>query len=231
MAYRPLHKLLQYFDKRLTITNRHILDEAITSNSGAILVTGHFGAVEYLPMALFLRGYKVAMICKFKTSDLKQGLAKRAKEKNITLIDGSEPGVALKALQAIKDGRILITECDEFKEWRLGCEKIDVLGQRVNSDKTLEIFYKKAKVPTVLGLVRRDDKGKFSLCIEAIADGKENVTIANIAWKKLEKYIHRHPEQWYQWADFSKLILDNYANDTENSYIPITDTVSAANCS
>jgi KDO2-lipid IV(A) lauroyltransferase len=231
MAYRPLSKLLCYFDKRLTIRSREILDDAYNLNKGAILVTGHFGAVEFLPMALFLKGYKVAMICKFKTSSLKQELASRAKERNITLIDGDQPGVALKALKAIKDGCVLITECDEFKEWRLGCEKIDVLGQKVNSDKTLEIFYKKARVPTMLGLMRRDANGRYTLCVEALADGKEKVTIAKEAWKKLEKYIHRYPEQWYQWADFSKLILDNCVNDTEDSQIPITNTVSAANYS
>ena len=231
MAYRPLSKLLYYFDKRLTISSRNILDDAYNLNEGVILVTGHFGAVEFLPMALFLKGYKVAMICKFKTSSLKQELASRAKERNITLIDGAEPGVALKALKAIKDGCVLITECDEFKEWRLGCEKIDILGQTVNNDKTLEIFYKKAKVPTMLGLMRRDANGGYTLCLEALANGEEKVLIADMAWKKLEKYIHRYPEQWYQWADFSKLILDNYVNDKEDSYIPIADTVSAANCS
>ncbi|MBW2466852.1 MAG: hypothetical protein JRF02_06075 [Deltaproteobacteria bacterium] len=229
MAYRPLSKLLPYFGKRLTINKRQILDEALKSKGGAIIVTGHFGAVEFLPMALYLKGYNVAMICKFKSSNLKQELADRAKSKNITLIDADEPKVAIKALQALKSGKILITECDEFKEWRTGSDKINILGTRHNSDKTLEIFYRKSKVPVILGLMRRDDKGKYTLCLEHLANGEEKINIAETAWGIYGKYIEHYPYQWYQWVDFSRIILQKALNDKENFHIPSTYPIPVSN--
>lgn len=231
MAYRPLSKLLPYFDKRLTIKERHLLDEAIATKGGAIIVTGHFGAVEFLPMALYLRGYNVAMICRFKTSSLKKELADRAKAKNITLIDADEPKVALKALHELRRGKVLITECDEFKEWRTGSDRINILGTNPHSDKTLDIFYRKSKVPAILGLMRRDGKGKYSLCLEPLANGDEKISIAAAAWKEYAKYIEQYPSQWYQWADFSKIILKNELNDQKNIHIPITHTIPISNYS
>ena len=225
MAYRPLKKLLLYFDKRLTIKKSHLLEDALKTKGGAIIVTGHFGAVEFLPMALYLRGYNVAMICRFKTSKLKNELAERAKYKNITLIDANEPKVALKALQELRKGKVLITECDEFKEWRTGSDEINILGTKAYSDKTLDIFYRKSKVPAILGLMRRDREGKYSLCLESLADGEEKVSIAKTAWKEYEKYIERHPFQWYQWADFSKIILKKEFNDKKNIHIPVTNSI------
>ena len=231
MGYRPLHQLLPYFDKRLTVEGSKMLDEALEKKGGAIIVTGHFGAVEFLPMALYLRGYSVAMICRFKTSILKTELVERAKSKNITLIDADEPNVAMKALRELKTGKVLITECDEFKEWRTGTDKITILGTKPFSDKTLEIFYRKAKVPAILGLMRRDSNGKYSLCLESLAEGKEKISIAETAWKKYEKYIERYPFQWYQWADFSKIILHKEFHAKENIHIPVRNSIPVSNYS
>ncbi len=208
MAYKDLDEVSCYLKKRLQVENKGFLDELVRSGKGAILVTGHFGAVEYLPLSLALNGYKVAMICKFKTKTLKKALKERASFFGVKLIDASEPGVVFKAISAIKEGRFLITECDEFSQWRFHkTQRVRVFGQLVPRDRTLDFFVKKAKVPTFLTLMRREGSG-FKLVVEPIPP-ETSASVSVMAWKKLEKHILSFPFQWYQIKGAAKFLMEN----------------------
>ncbi|NPA95744.1 MAG: hypothetical protein GXO58_10005 [Thermodesulfobacteria bacterium] len=214
MAYKSLPELQQYLNARLYITNKHLLDKLHRESKGAILITGHFGAVEYLPLSLAMQGYKVSMICKFKTQSLKDALCTKAAEFGVQLIDASEPGVAFKAIRAIKQGRFLITECDEFSEWRFHkSQRVSVLGNLLPQDRTIDFFFRKAKAPTFLTLMIRE-KGKFNMMVEYLGDGSQHQSIAACAWNTLEKYICKYPFQWYQIKGAAKFLLENAIDAT-----------------
>jgi len=201
MGHRNFAAMHEFLGKKLTVQNRHVLDKAFAQGNGGILVTGHFGAVEFLPLALSLSGYKIAMIVKFKTDSLRRQLMKRAAELDIILIDADQDKVIFKALDAIKHGRFLITECDEFSKWiRHKSEKVSVFGNRVSRDKTLDFFYRRAKVPAMLGLMKRRNGG-YVLSVTSLANGSEKVSLAKRAWDCLEEHILAEPYQWYQWKD------------------------------
>ncbi len=201
MGHRNFAAMHKFLGKRLTIQNRHVLDQAVVQGNGGILVTGHFGAVEYLPLALSLSGYKIAMIVKFKTDSLRRQLMKRAAELDIILIDADQDKVIFKALDAIREGRFLITECDEFSKWiRHKSEKVSVFGNSVSRDKTLDFFYRRAQVPAMLGLMKRRNGG-YALSITSLANGSEKVSLAKRSWDCLEEHIIAEPYQWYQWKD------------------------------
>ncbi len=229
MAYKRLDELQDYLDARLTITNKHFLDELHRKGKGAILITGHFGAVEYLPLSLAMQGYRVSMICKFKTKSLKDALCNKAAQFGVQLIDASEPGVAFKAVRAIKEGRFLITECDEFSEWRFHkSQRVSVFGMMLPRDRTIDFFFKKAKAPTFLTLMKREGMG-FNMVVEYLGDGSVEQTVASHAWATLEKYIFKYPFQWYQIKGAAKFLLEN-AIDTAIDHktdkgIPDKDTV------
>lgn len=204
MGHKPLAWTADFLKRRLRMQNSIHLDRMAATGNGGILVTGHFGAVEYLPLALAMNGYKIAMICRFKTSRLKKALAKKAAEFDVMVIDANEPNVAFRALDAIKSGRILVTECDEFSQWRHDRNgSVHVFGNPVPRDKTLDFFYRRARVPVIMGLMRRDGDG-FTLCIEPIADGVQEIEVGQAAWLTLERYILHHPDQWYQWKEAVK---------------------------
>ncbi|MDL1959951.1 MAG: hypothetical protein LWX01_10620 [Deltaproteobacteria bacterium] len=202
MAHRPMLEMINFLNPRLTLRNKRPLDEVVRQGIGVLLVTGHFGAVEFLPLTMALRGYKVAMVVRFKTARLKRELLAQAKLVDVQLIDADEPKVAVSALKALRNGRILITECDEFKLWRPCVDQhVSVFGNRVPRDKTLDFFYRRCGLPAFLGLMRRNGKGSFTLCLEPLAGGEKDVSLSARAWSKLEKYIMNYPEQWYQWKD------------------------------
>lgn len=234
MGHRNFSEMQTFLGKRLTVQNRHVLDRAAAQGKGGILVTGHYGAVEYLPLALSLSGYKIAMIVKFKTESLRRQLMKRAAELDIILIDAEQSKVVFKALDAIKQGRLLITECDEFSKWiRHKSETVSVFGNRVSRDKTLDLFYRKAKVPAMLGLMKRRNGG-YVLSVTSLADGGEKVSLAKRAWNCLEEHILAEPYQWYQWKDAAVELAPFIENGRVNENyqpqgIPAGDTVFAGN--
>jgi Kdo2-lipid IVA lauroyltransferase/acyltransferase len=45
-------------------------------------------------------------------------MGRRAEAVGLQLIDADKGNITLAAINALKQGRILITECDEFDEWR-----------------------------------------------------------------------------------------------------------------
>jgi len=201
MAHRPLTEMFEFLSLRLHVANSSRLDRIAKSGKGAILVTGHFGAVEFLPLAMSIKGYKIAMICRFKTAKLREELIRKARKFDVMLIDADKPKVTFRALKAIKEGRILITECDEFSEWRPHRkQQIHLFGHRIPRDRTLDFFYRRAGVPAFMGLMKRE-KGRFVLTIDDLADGSSETSLAARAWKKLESYIFQYPQQWYQWKE------------------------------
>ena len=201
MAHRPVAEMARFLDSRLDIRNQDVLDEMAASGKGGILVTGHFGAVEFLPMSLAMKGYKIAMIVRFKTSKLKEELMERARIYDVEVIDADEGNVVLKALNAIKGGRFLVTECDEFSKWRPHKDRfVEVFGTPVPRDKTLDFFYNRTRVPAALVLMKRTGTG-VTMCVEPLADGSSGISLASVAWNRLEGYILSHPNQWYQWKD------------------------------
>ncbi len=235
MAHRPFAAMMDFLGNRLTIKNRQLLDRIAQEGRGAIIVTGHYGAVEYLPLAMAMNGYKVAMIVRFKTEALKRELMKRAALTDVILIDADGPKVAFRALEVIKSGRFLITECDEFSEWRPHKEqKVSVFGNRLSRDKTLDFFYRRAKVPAVLCLMKRQNDG-FVLSVDHLADGSQGVSVAERAWNCLEKHIIEAPEQWYQWKDAAS-VLEGFIESGKRSsdagrklpHIPVADPVLSA---
>lgn len=218
MAHRPLSEMIDFLRLNLHIKNKSCLDKIKKTGKGCIFVTGHFGAVEFLPLSLAIEGYKIALICRFKTKKLKEELIKRAKKFDVILIDANEPKVVFRALRAIKSGRILITECDEFSEWRPYPDKqISVFGHSMPQDKTLDFLYKRAKVPALMGIMRRGKDG-FTLCIDSLADGSKDESLAVIAWKKLENHILNYPQQWYQWKDAATALSEHIVRNTDKDH-------------
>ncbi len=54
LAYAPVAKVKAHLNQRLRLEGTEELQKALTVGRGVILVTGHFGAVEFLPGALGL---------------------------------------------------------------------------------------------------------------------------------------------------------------------------------
>ena len=78
VGFSNFPKLLAFFRNRVRFQGREMLQEALAAGHGVILVTGHFGALELLPGALAVNGFPTSMICRFKTTRLREAQGRRA---------------------------------------------------------------------------------------------------------------------------------------------------------
>lgn len=206
VAYSNFPRLLKFLRNRIKLNGEEELQEILAQGRGMILVTGHYGAVEFLPGALSVRGYPATMICRFQTNRLKESLHQRAKAVGLQLIDPEDGNVFVAAIKALKSGRILITECDEFDEWRPAPgNQVTFLNSVLTADKTLDILQKRSGAPVVTALMQRNGRKRYTLNLTPVlekpsageAPGKACLAV-------LEASIQASPAHWYQWKKFGQ---------------------------
>lgn len=201
-AYRPLPTMMEYLQDNISVTNIKWLDKTKAANSGGIMISAHFGAVEYLPLFLAVKNYRPTMIVRFKTDKLRKILTSKAGLVDLELIDADSQNAIFKALAAVRNGRVLITLCDEIKNWRpCKTETIRIFGRPAPRDRTLDILVRRANAPSCLGLMQRVKNG-YTLSIHPFDGNDHGTSLSEASWRILEQYIFRHPDQWYQWPSF-----------------------------
>jgi KDO2-lipid IV(A) lauroyltransferase len=213
VGYSNFPRLLKFLRSQVRFAGAENLQTALQEGKGVILVTGHFGAVEFLPGALALNGYPTSMICRFQTTRLRESMGQRADAVGLHLIDADEGNIILSAMKALKAGRILITECDEFDEWRPDPHRDSYfLNCRLPSDRTLELLRKRSGAQVITALVQRDGKKQYTCNLTPVGNGAApvNFPIHEQCLSVLESTVENYPEQWYQWKKFGKMIKSHF---------------------
>ena len=206
MAHRNYTILRKELRDAMEYSGLHHLDEAL-ARGGVVLVTGHFGGVEFMPLALALRRYPVTMIVSFQTERLRESLMQRAAEVDVELIDGHCEQVIFQAIRALKRGRILLTECDEVDAWKpRGSQTTQAFGGNVLLDRSLEVICRRTGSTALGSFMVRTERG-YRLTIVPIADtenaGAGDMSVAIL--RTFERFVMMFPDQWYQWEKFHKM--------------------------
>lgn len=213
VGYSNFPKLLKFLRSQVAFAGAEKLEAALEGGKGVILVTGHFGAVELLPGALALNGYPTSMICRFQTTRLRESMGRRAEAVGLHLIDADEGNIVLSAMKALKAGRILITECDEFDEWRPDPHRNSYfLNCRLPSDRTLELLQKRSGAQVITALMQRQGNQRYTCNLTPVGNGASPVypAIHEQCLSVLEETVAEFPEQWYQWKKFGKMVKSQF---------------------
>jgi lauroyl/myristoyl acyltransferase len=213
VGYSNFSRLLQFLKSRVRFAGAENLQAALQDGKGVILVTGHFGAVEFLPGALALNGYPTSMICRFQTNRLRESMGRRAEAVGLHLIDADAGNIILSAMKALREGRILITECDEFDEWRPDPHRDSYfLNCRLPSDRTLELLRKRSGAQVITALMQRHSQKQYTCNLTPVGNGTGpvNLPIHEQCLRLLETTVENYPEQWYQWKKFGKMIKSHF---------------------
>lgn len=219
IAFAHFGKVCRFLLEQVEFEGQHLIDEPLSQGKGVILVTGHFGAVEFLPLFLALKGYPITMVVRFKTPRLKEALVRRGSSVGITLLDANAgEQVIFNALRALKSNQILITECDEFDSWRPYRDRsIQFLGCPSPLDRTLDLFHRRYHSPVIFGLVCRLQRNRYKLRLHSLPDEAQNTQATSIslgALRLLEQYIYLAPHQWYQWKQVRIVLGDALFEET-----------------
>jgi Kdo2-lipid IVA lauroyltransferase/acyltransferase len=209
VGYSNFLRLQDFLKKRVDFQGLEKLQGALAAGRGVILVTGHFGAVEFLPGALTLNDFPSAMVCRFQSTRLREAQGRRSRWIGLDLIESDRGQGLWAALQALKAGRILIIECDEFESWRPDSQRlVYFLGQRLSPDRTLELLQRRSGAPAVTALLKRDGRRRYTCQFTPVGNGSSpaNIPISERCLEILEAAVQAYPEQWYQWKEFGKMI-------------------------
>jgi Kdo2-lipid IVA lauroyltransferase/acyltransferase len=213
VGYSNFPKLLRFLKSQVHFEGQEHLQAALDKGKGVILVTGHFGAVEILPGSLVMNGFPTSMICRFQTNRLRKSLGWRAESIGLNLLDADTGNVILTAMKALKEGQILITEVDEFDEWRTDPKRDSYfLNCRMAADRTLELLRKRSGAEVITALVRREGHQKYTCNLTPVGNGASpaHVPISDQCLSVLEAAVEDYPEQWYQWKKFGKMVKSHF---------------------
>lgn len=213
ITYEHPEKAVRFMNRNITHKDFHKLRAILGKGKGVILVTGHYGAIEYIPALLAAQGFQVSMVGKFKTPQLKRKVYAQAKKYGIRPIDGDKRGGILRTIaKELNENRVLITQCDEIEEWRPSAkETMSFLGRITGLDRTINVIQKRTGAEIVFGVIHRYHLDKYELKMVDYSEIlsrlalSSRLSVGEAVLKFLERSIYTNPEQWYQWKKYSAI--------------------------
>lgn len=211
-AYENIKELSLFFADNIKADSLYKLDEQLEKGKGIIFVTGHYGAVEYIPIFLGLKGYPITVIVKFATKQLEHESIEKTKDMGIKIINaGEEKNILGHITKELKSNRIVFIECDEIEEWKPSKKsRLLFLRKSIGLDRTIDIIQRRTGAATVFGIMHRYNLRQYRMIIRDSQDmlkSGESITgtIGEKVLKSLEELIYRYPEEWYQWKNYAML--------------------------
>ena len=203
-AYRNYPEIKNFINERFTIENEHLLTDALSEGKGAVLVTAHWGAVEFIPWLLSIKGYPLSVILECQSKLLMEALNDKTRFVDTELIMGENcKNILFSAFDSLGRNRVLMTECDEVDKWRKRKNNtIELFGKTLYFDNTLDILARRADCPVIGTFLKRNGDGTYTLYLEQIERGRGTARSALKLW---QHWVSKNPEQWYQWKKWNKM--------------------------
>ncbi len=207
-AFMETEAIERYVRQRVTIEGGELLDKALAKGKGCILVTAHWGGVEFIPWVLTVARYPASIILECKTARLAKAFQRHESLVGTELIIASSynGSVLVRALQALKSNRVLMTQCDEVETWhKRRSSTIRLFGKSLYFDNTIEVIAKRTGAAVVGAFLERKSDGRYTLHIEDVSVERNVASTARECLGLWEKYVARAPEQWYQWKHWDEM--------------------------
>ena len=213
IAFEKPRRASKFLNQNIMSEDLNVLRKSLLKRKGVIVVTGHYGAIEYIPTLLAINNFPVSMIAKFKTEKLRKKVYSQAEQYKVKLIDADlTQNVVGTAIKELRKNRILVTECDEIEEWRPSERKrVSFLGRIAGLDRTINILQKRTGAEVVFCVIHRFSLSQYRLIMVAheemlqILGNIQPASVGETVLKFLEKYIYASPEQWYQWKKYFEI--------------------------
>jgi KDO2-lipid IV(A) lauroyltransferase len=211
-AFSSAEKLRVFLRKNMKSKGITTIDEGLAAGRGVLLISAHFGGVEFTPGYLAARNYPVTVIARFSSDYLRTISINKARTFATKIIDADNTSNLVAAIgENLRENRIVITQCDEIDEWRFSRDHIHFMGKEIALDKTISVLTKRLNAATVFGIMHRARDDRYHFIVNPLNGGESEIPVPEqsrmgaSALKLLEHYIYRYPEEWYQWKKFSDI--------------------------
>jgi KDO2-lipid IV(A) lauroyltransferase len=212
-AFSSVDSLTEFLETQIRADGMDVIDQGLQRGKGVLLITGHFGGVEFIPGFLARKGYPITILVRFSSGHLRRVSLEKAEKFETRIIDVDHTPSVLKAIvDNLKENRVVVTQCDEMDEWRPSRRGAHVfLGKLVNVDRTISVLQKRTGASVVFSLMQREPNQRYKLSAISLAEIRKQfilareMAIGTIVLKFLEQYIYKHPQEWYQWGKYAKV--------------------------
>ena len=83
IAFENKDKAVDFLSRNIASRDISVIERSLDRGNGVILITGHYGAIEFIPTLLAVKNVKISMIAKFKTEQLRKKIFNQAQKYNI----------------------------------------------------------------------------------------------------------------------------------------------------
>jgi len=231
--YSNFKRLEIFFENSIEAGYLYKLDNAISEGRGVMLITAHFGGIEYIPLFLALKQYPITVVAKFHSQKLKNQSFSRVEKLGMEIIDAGEGGTLNSIIKELRRNRIVFFECDEPKKWKPSeKDRIEFLGNEIFCDRTINIIQNRTNAEIIFCILHRFNLQNYNLIIESYQDlvseisGKNN-SIGAIVLKRLEKMILSDPDNYYNWHELNRICNFTSENILLERFIPLSALISS----
>jgi len=206
-AYLDFPTVQKYVQDHFKVEGADLVRKALDQGKGCILVTAHWGAVEFIPWVLHEQGFPTSIILECATARLARSLHEKIAHHDTELITSTRgDSIFFRAMQSLRANRVLMTQCDEVDAWRKRrSHTIHLFGRDLFFDNTIDILSRRSGAPVVAAFLKRSGKNRYTLILEDVSVQKSPESMARDCLQIWQKYVSSCPEQWYQWKKWSKM--------------------------
>jgi KDO2-lipid IV(A) lauroyltransferase len=204
LDYRTVYA---YIDSHFKIVGSQLLQKALAQGKGCLLVTAHWGAVEFIPWLLIRHGFPTSVILEYATARLARIALEQGKRIQADLISSSYgESILMRTMQALKSNRVLMTQCDEVDAWRKRRHQtIRLFGKELFFDNTIDVLSRRSGAPVVAAFLKRSAGNRYTLILEDVSVEHSPESTARDVLEKWQRYVREYPEQWYQWKKWREM--------------------------
>jgi len=182
----------------ITVENRHILDEACKQGKGVILLTGHFGNWEMIPVWFAAEGFDLYAVARGqKNRGANRFLIELRQRCGTFPLYASSP--ASKMLGSLKSGGILALAADQNARKR--AVFVNFFGKSAATPRGAAVLHLKTGAPIIISICSRNSDGTYQLQFNTLpADEEYGDPVTSIMQNFtsfLETKVRQNPEQYF----------------------------------
>ncbi len=210
-AYLDFGTVRSYVNAHFKVEGEHLIHQALEQGKGCVLVTAHWGAVEFVPWVLAVKNIPTSVILECATAKLAKSLQEKITHTNTELLSSEFGGsIFLRAMQSLKANRVLMTQCDEVDAWRRRkSQTIHLFGKELFFDNTIDVLAHRSGAPVVAAFLKRSGRNRYTLILEDVSVQRRPQSTARDCLGLWQKYVSQYPEQWYQWKKWEAMKVDS----------------------
>ena len=186
-------------ERWIQLDNTQVVHNALAEGKGAILLFGHFGNWELMPVVYEMLGIQGKAIARaVDTKGLDGYLASTRDSTHLQIIPRGDTRSGKLMLQCFRNNEALLLGIDQ--DTKAQSVFVDFFGRKAKTPKVAGTFALKFSVPIIAAFGYRKPDGthyfNFETVTEPPYDGLDEFAVTEICSQAMEKYITANPAQW-----------------------------------